>query len=102
MQATIFGETHKIFFGNKSVKDLVKDILEIWPGEFKVDTKDDGKHESNLLHLKIDKSYKYLNWKPKWGYNTTLEKTIKWYMKQNQNYSAYKCCMDDINSYNLS
>ena len=37
-------------------------------------------HEANLLMLDCSKANKILKWKPVWGIDTTIEKTIAWYM----------------------
>ena len=64
---------------NTSVEKLVIEILSHWPGIYEISNHHEKYHESNLLHLQIDKVYKYLKWSPKWEFELTVEKTIKWY-----------------------
>ena len=39
----------------------------------------DDQHEAHLLMLDCSKAYKLMKWKPVWGIDKTLEKTIGWY-----------------------
>ncbi len=64
---------------NRSVRELVDEILKHWPGEW-VDTSDAASpHEAHLLHLSIDKACHLLGWKPVWNFAKTVEKTVDGY-----------------------
>lgn len=84
---------------NTSVEKLVMEILYHWPGSYEISNHHEKYHESNLLHLQIDKVYKYLNWSPKWGFELTVEKTIKWYKNVFNGLSPLEMCNLDIDSY---
>jgi CDP-glucose 4,6-dehydratase len=45
--------------------------------EYSIDPND--KHEAHLLMLDCSKAYQLMKWKPVWGIEMTLEKTIGWY-----------------------
>jgi len=36
-------------------------------------------HEATLLNLSIEKAERLLGWKPKWGFEETISKTVAWY-----------------------
>ena len=57
---------------------------------------------SNILNLKklnSKKSNKFLNWKPIWNLNDTLNKTIEWNMLNKNGFPAKKICENQIFSY---
>lgn len=64
---------------NRSVEELVNYILKYWPGKWENMSGSDNKHEASLLHLQIDKAWHYLNWRPIWDFDKTIEKTVEWY-----------------------
>jgi len=64
---------------NRTVRELVEEILKHLPGKW-VDRSDPASpHESHLLHLSIDKAYHLLGWRPVWGFAETVEKTAEGY-----------------------
>ena len=64
---------------NRSVKELVEELLKWKPGSW-VDRSDpNAVHEAGLLNLDIRKAKRILGWKPKWDFKTTVEHTILWY-----------------------
>jgi CDP-glucose 4,6-dehydratase len=64
---------------NRTVADLVQEILEHWPGRW--DDKSDPKavHEARLLNLATDKAYHFLGWSPVWNFEATISQTVGWY-----------------------
>lgn len=68
---------------NKTVKDLVAEILKHWPGEWADRSDPDAPHEAGKLNLTSDKSFHLLNWRPRWAFETTIEKTTNWYKQVN-------------------
>jgi CDP-glucose 4,6-dehydratase len=66
---------------NRTVADLVQEILEHWPGRW--DDKSDPKavHEARLLNLATDKAYHFLNWSPVWSFSETIAQTANWYLR---------------------
>ncbi len=66
---------------NRTVADLVQEILKHWPGRW--DDKSDPKavHEAKLLNLATDKAYHFLNWSPVWSFSETIARTANWYLR---------------------
>ena len=55
---------------------------------------------ANKLNLQTDKVYHYLKWRPKWGFENSVRKTIEWYKKiYYEKISAKKACLFDIEEY---
>lgn len=64
---------------NRTVLELVREIVNHWPGPW-IDASDpDAVHEATLLHLSTDKAHHQLHWHPVWDFATTIEKTVAWY-----------------------
>ena len=64
---------------NRSVKALVEHILLHWPGQWLDHSNPDAVHEATLLSLVTDKAFHLLGWQPVWGFERTIEETVKWY-----------------------
>jgi len=64
---------------NRSVGDLVQEILKHWPGRWEDQTDPNAVHEAGLLNLSIDKAYHLLGWRPVWDFATSIEQTVRWY-----------------------
>jgi len=66
---------------NRTVADLVQEILMHWPGRW--DDRSDPKavHEAKLLNLATDKAYHFLNWSPVWSFSKTIAQTANWYLR---------------------
>jgi CDP-glucose 4,6-dehydratase len=91
-----FGPTQS---SNRSVAELVGTILQYWPGAW-VDASDPAApHEAGLLHLQIDKARHLLNWRPRWGYQMTLERTVNWYLDVHNGVDPYSRSLDDLEAY---
>lgn len=64
---------------NRTVADLVREVLRHWPGEW-VDQSDlRAVHEAKLLNLATDKAFHFLGWKPAWNFEETIAETVAWY-----------------------
>jgi CDP-glucose 4,6-dehydratase len=62
-----------------TVADVVKRVLEHWPGEWR-DASDSGApRESDRLTLAIDKAAQVLDWRPTWGAEDAIARTVQWY-----------------------
>ena len=90
---------------NRSVKALIEESLKYFPGTW-VDCYDPNDvHEAHLLNLAIDKAFHLLDWSPKWDFEKTIEKTIKWYKNSFED-EAFKnilrITLIDIKSYEIS
>jgi CDP-glucose 4,6-dehydratase len=64
---------------NKTVSQLVDEILKYWPGKW-IDQSDPlAVHEAKLLNLATDKAYHLLAWKPTWNFEQSIKHTVMWY-----------------------
>ncbi len=64
---------------NRSVADLVTELLKHWPGEW-IDRPDpNAVHEAKLLNLATDKAFHLLGWSPVWSFEETIAETAAWY-----------------------
>ncbi len=86
---------------NRTVQELVENIVSIWPGKWEKDNNNESVHEANLLHLQIDKSFHILGWSPKWKFNEVVSRSVEWYKSFNEGASAMDLCLDDISNYQL-
>jgi CDP-glucose 4,6-dehydratase len=64
---------------NKTVEDLVREILKHWSGEWEDLTEPHARHEAGRLNLTIDKAYHTLGWQPRWNFEETIKRTVEWY-----------------------
>jgi CDP-glucose 4,6-dehydratase len=66
---------------NRSVKELVSEILNYWSGTWLDKSDPCAFHEASLLNLVTDKAYHWLNWKPLWDFEKTIRETVVWYQE---------------------
>ncbi|MEO6568284.1 MAG: CDP-glucose 4,6-dehydratase [Opitutaceae bacterium] len=64
---------------NRTVADLVQEILKLWPGRWEDRSDPDAVHEAKLLNLATDKAFHFLKWQPVWGFEETIARTVEWY-----------------------
>lgn len=64
---------------NRTVADLVQEILKHWPGRWEDRSDPKAVHEAKLLNLATDKAYHFLNWSPVWPFAETIAQTTTWY-----------------------
>lgn len=64
---------------NRTVKDLVTEILKHRAGAWEDRSDPTAVHEAGLLNLDITKAREVLGWKPRWDFATTVAKTVEWY-----------------------
>jgi CDP-glucose 4,6-dehydratase len=72
---------------NRTVADLVQEILKHWPGRWEDESDPKAVHEAKLLNLATDKAHHFLGWKPVWNFEQTIGQTTAWY-RQIHNGSA--------------
>ncbi|MCH2154716.1 MAG: CDP-glucose 4,6-dehydratase [Opitutales bacterium] len=65
---------------NRTVKDLVEEVTKHWPGKWEDKSDPDAPHEASKLNLSIDQAFHLLKWLPKWNFETTIQKTVEWYL----------------------
>ncbi len=66
---------------NRTVADLVAEILKHRSGSWTDASQLGALHEATLLNLSIEKAERLLGWKPKWGFDETIAKTVSWYAR---------------------
>lgn len=64
---------------NRSVKELVEQILLHWSGEWLDQSDPQAVHEAKFLNLVTDKVYHTLAWQPVWNFERTIQETVDWY-----------------------
>jgi CDP-glucose 4,6-dehydratase len=64
---------------NRSVRDLVEEVLRHWPGTWEQIPQEKHLKEAPLLSLAIDKAGEVLGWQPHWDFATTIRETVAWY-----------------------
>jgi CDP-glucose 4,6-dehydratase len=79
-----FGPTPE---ANRTVLQLVEEILRWWPGSFEDKSNPNAVHEAKLLQLSIEKARAILGWFPVWNFPTTIGKTVEWYKTVSENSS---------------
>lgn len=69
---------------NLTVKELVQKAIAIWGSGEYVTTGDAKLHEAGILNLDISLAASLLNWAPVYDSYEAIEKTIKWYKKEDK------------------
>jgi len=64
---------------NRSVRDLVEEVLRSWPGTWKDFTEPNAPHEAGRLMLAIDRAHHVLGWQPVWDFEKSVARTVEWY-----------------------
>lgn len=64
---------------NRSVGDLIVQILKHLRGTWQDKSDPHAVHEATLLNLSIEKADRILGWRPQWGFEETIAKTVSWY-----------------------
>ena len=84
---------------NRSVKDLVEEILKWRKGEWIDKSDPNAVHEAGLLNLDIRKARRILGWKPRWDFATTIAKTACWYGEVGNGANVQKTSFVQIKEY---
>lgn len=64
---------------NRTVLDLVQEVLQHWPGRWEDKSDPHAVHEAKLLNLATDKAHHFLGWSPVWTFSETISRTVEWY-----------------------
>jgi CDP-glucose 4,6-dehydratase len=64
---------------NRTVAELVQEILKHWPGRWADKSDPNAPHEAKLLNLATDKAHHLLGWYPAWSFAETIARTVAWY-----------------------
>jgi CDP-glucose 4,6-dehydratase len=71
-----FGPSHE---SNRTVADLVREVLKHWPGRWEDRSDPQAVHEARLLQLATDKAHALLQWTPAWSFADAVRETVAWY-----------------------
>ncbi len=71
-----FGPGHE---SNRTVAELVTEVLKHWPGRWQDRSDPRAVHEANLLQLDTAKARMLLGWMPLWTFPKAAEQTVQWY-----------------------
>jgi CDP-glucose 4,6-dehydratase len=83
-----------------TVLDVVERSIGHWgAGAVQVEEPDSKLHEAGLLNLNCDKAHTKLGWRPRWGFEQTLEHTIGWYREQHVGTPALELTRRQIHQY---
>ena len=85
--------------GNRTVRELIEEVTKHWDGCWVDTSESDAIHEASRLNLQIDKVHHQLKWRPRWNFETTVEKTVNWYKAIENGEPALKCCLANIKAY---
>jgi CDP-glucose 4,6-dehydratase len=80
-----FGPGHA---ANRSVAELVEEVLKHWPGRWEDRSDPKAVHEASWLQLTTDKAGALLRWSPVWGFAESVRETIGWYRMAQESSSA--------------
>ena len=64
---------------NRTVSELVQEILKHWPGKWEDKSDPKAVHEATLLNLTTDKAHHFLGWSPVWPFAETIAQSVGWY-----------------------
>jgi CDP-glucose 4,6-dehydratase len=66
---------------NRTVAELVTEVLKRWPGRWEDRGDPKTVHEAKLLSLAPDKAFHLLGWKAVWSFEKAIDTTVAWYRK---------------------
>ena len=66
---------------NRTVAELVQEILKHWPGRWEDRSDPKAVHEAKLLNLATDKAHHLLQWRATWDFATAIAQTTRWYQE---------------------
>lgn len=67
---------------NRTVAELVQEILQHIPGEWQDVSDPNTLHEASKLNLATDKAFHLLEWQPTWNFEETIKHTADWYLAE--------------------
>ena len=87
---------------NQTVLDVVLETLQKTQGEW-VDASDpNAVHEASRLNLAVDKAFHLLGWQPTWNFESTIQKTVDWYVGEHDGADAGQLTTDQIEDYEMT
>lgn len=96
-QAWNFGPT---VANTRTVAQLVDTLVNRWgAGQWKDVSNGAAPHEAGLLRLDISKAESELGWRPRWNFETAIEKTVDWYRLVSRGADPADLCLSQIAEY---
>jgi CDP-glucose 4,6-dehydratase len=86
---------------NRSVRDLVNKLLEVWGGgqaKFGMPA-GNAPHEARFLHLNCDKASQVLGWSERWAFEQGVERAVSWYRDSLGGADAWELTTGQIQDY---
>lgn len=80
---------------NRTVAELVQEILKHWPGQWRDGSDPNARHEAKLLNLATDKAHHLLAWSPAWDFERAVAATARWY-RSNHESSASSGAINEL------
>lgn len=86
---------------NCSVEDLVKIVLQNWPGTWEDHSDPSAPHEAKRLNLSIDKAFHLLKWTPTWSLDEGVKEAVAWYKAYHKwpSFDPQLYCVQQIDAY---
>jgi CDP-glucose 4,6-dehydratase len=66
---------------NRTVAELVDEVLKSWPGRWEDRPEPAQAHEAGLLRLSTDKANTLLGWSPVWRFPEAVREAVAWYRR---------------------
>lgn len=83
-----------------TVGEVVESTIGHWgSGSLEIVAQDGAMHEAGLLNLNCSKAHRKLNWRPRWDFTTTMDRTITWYRRQRNGVPAIELTREHIRNY---
>lgn len=85
---------------SRMVAELVDVALRAWgAGEWEHPALEGQPHEAGLLRLDISKAERELGWRPVWGFDTAVERTVDWYRRVARGENSSAVTESDLAAY---
>ena len=85
-----------------TVGEVANSVISEWgSGSLVVDQSSEKLHEATLLQLNCDKARNFFGWKPRWGYEQTIRKTIQWYLNFNNQVNVLETSKKQLTEYEM-
>jgi CDP-glucose 4,6-dehydratase len=84
---------------NRTVAELVQEILKHWPGQWLDQSDPHALHEAQLLNLATDKAHHFLGWSPAWPFAETIAQTVNWYRESSSSLDLHSLTTAQIADY---
>lgn len=80
----------------RPVRDLVRTAQTVWPGEVTYQSEAGAPHEAGLLALDTQKASRILDWRPRWAFEESVNRTIAWYRRASAGQAPRALCDAEI------